>query len=252
MMLNEAEETRYNRQLILDQIGMEGQLELKNAKVLVVGAGGLGCPALQYLTAAGVGTIGIIDFDLVDLSNLHRQILFNHEDIAKNKATCAAEKLHILNPEINLISYPIQLEETNAKKIIAGYDIVLDGSDNFTTRYLVNDTCLLLHKPMVYGAIYKFEGQVSVFNYNNGPTYRCLFPENDATAPNCSEVGVLGVLPGVIGMYQATEAIKIILGIGQVLSGTLLQMNLLTHETIQLRIHKKQINKTNQPQTQHK
>jgi adenylyltransferase/sulfurtransferase len=248
MRLTEAEENRYNRHLILDQIGREGQLKLKNAKILVVGAGGLGCPALQYLTAAGVGTLGIVDFDEVDLSNLHRQILFNHQDVGRNKASCAAEKLHLLNPEIELIPYPVKLEASNAKEIIANYDIVLDGSDNFATRYLVNDCCTALNKPMVYGAIYKFEGQVSVFNYNNGPTYRCLFPENDATAPNCSEVGVLGVLPGVIGLYQATEAIKIILDIGQVLSGRLLQMNLLTHETTQLSIQKRK----QQTQTAHK
>lgn len=236
MDLSEAEYNRYNRHIILDQVGEEGQRKLKKAKVLVVGAGGLGCPALQYLTAAGVGTLGIVDFDEVELSNLHRQILFNLHDVGENKAKCAADKLQLLNPEITIKAYPVKLEQDNALEIINDYDLVLDGSDNFATRYLVNDISSQLGIPMVYGAIYKFEGQVSVFNYQDGTSYRDLFPENNATAPKCAEVGVLGVLPGVIGSYQATEAIKIILGIGEVLSGTLLQLNLLTHQSTQIKI----------------
>ena len=223
-MLNQEEHKRYNRHVILDQVGLEGQLKLKAARVLVIGAGGLGCPVLQYLTAAGVGRIGIIDFDTVDLSNLQRQILFTSADIGKNKASCAAERLEQLNDQVKFEVYPERLTTANALELFAEYDLIIDGTDNFSTRYLVNDAAVLTNKPLVYGSIYKFEGQVSVFNYEDGPTYRCLFPvpPKAGTIKNCSEIGVMGVLPGIIGTQQANEALKVIMGIGKVLSGQLL------------------------------
>lgn len=237
-MLNEQEKIRYSRHLLLDKIGVEGQEKLKSSKVLVIGAGGLGCPVLQYLSAAGVGTIGIIDFDTVDESNLHRQILFNSEDVGKNKASVAKNKLQKQNQHLSINSYPEKLTSKNALSLFKNYDVVVDGTDNFSTRYLVNDACVITDKPLVYGSIYKFEGQVTVFNYLNGPTYRCLFPEPPliGSIPNCAEVGVLGALPGVIGTLQATEVIKIILGIGSVLSGKLLIYNLLTSVLTNLKI----------------
>ena len=215
---------RYNRHLILPEIGPEGQEKLMNARVLVIGAGGLGCPILSYLTAAGVGRIGIIDFDRVDISNLQRQVLFRTKDVGKLKATCAAIHLEKLNPLVQLDVYTERLTTKNALNLFEKYDLVIDGTDNFSTRYLVNDAAVLTDKPLVYGSIYKFQGQVSVFNYQNGPTYRCLFPTPPAPGeiPNCSEIGVIGVLPGIIGTQQANEAIKIILGIGEPLRGKLL------------------------------
>lgn len=223
-MLDSTENKRYNRHLILEEIGVEGQLKLKTAKVLVIGAGGLGCPVLQYLTAAGVGKIGIVDFDAVDLSNLQRQILFTTEDIGKNKAETAARRLKQLNPLVAFEVYPMRLSAANALDLFEGYDLIVDGSDNFATRYLVNDAAVIAAKPLVYGSIYKFQGQVGVFNYENGPSYRCLFPVPPAagTIKNCNEIGVLGVLPGIIGAQQANEALKIILQLGEPLSGKLL------------------------------
>jgi molybdopterin/thiamine biosynthesis adenylyltransferase len=223
-MLNQEENKRYNRHVILDQVGLEGQLKLKAAKVLVIGAGGLGCPVLQYLTAAGVGTIGIIDFDTIDLSNLQRQILFTKNDLGKNKAEVAAQRLKQLNDQVKFKAYPERLTTKNALELFSAYDLIIDGTDNFSTRYLVNDAAVLTNKPLVYGSIYKFEGQVAVFNYENGATYRCLFPvpPKAGTVKNCSEIGVIGVLPGIIGTQQANEAIKIIVGIGKPLSGQLL------------------------------
>lgn len=238
-MLTEKEFKRYKRHLVLDQIGEQGQIKLKEAKVLVVGAGGLGCPALQYLACAGIGTIGVIDGDEVDLSNLHRQVLFNDNDIGKNKALIAGKKLIALNPEIKVKTYSTYLDTKNAKEIISEFDIVLDGTDNFEAKYLINDITLELEIPLVYGAIYKLEGQVSVFNYQNGPCYRSLFPEIEGSAPNCSEVGVLGILPGIIGLYQANEVIKICLGIGKVLSGVLLQTNLLDLDSTFIKVPKR-------------
>ncbi|HXD94335.1 MAG TPA: molybdopterin-synthase adenylyltransferase MoeB [Bacteroidia bacterium] len=228
-MTNE-ELKRYARHIILSEIGLEGQQKLKQAKVLVIGAGGLGCPVLQYLTAAGVGTIGVVDFDKVDDSNLQRQILYSTEDVGKPKAQIAKEKLTKQNPYINLIAHVTQVTSVNALEIISPYDIVVDGSDNFATRYLVNDACVMLNKILVFGSIFKFDGQVSVFNYKDGPTYRCLYPEPPAEGevPNCAEIGVIGVLPGIIGTLQANEAIKIIVGVGEVLSGKLLMFNALT------------------------
>jgi adenylyltransferase/sulfurtransferase len=230
-MLNPKEINRYSRHIILSEIGMKGQEKLKQAKVLMVGAGGLGCPVLQYLAAAGVGTMGISDDDKVDETNLHRQVLFSTDDIGRNKAEVAKEKLSKYNPYIHLISHPLHLTSENALKIIYQYDLVIDGSDNFPTRYLVNDACVMLNKPLVFGSIFKFEGQVSVFNYKNGPTYRCLFPEPPVSSPNCAEIGVLGVLPGIIGTLMANEALKIILGIGKILSGKLFVLDALNFQT---------------------
>jgi adenylyltransferase/sulfurtransferase len=233
--LSSEELVRYQRHLSLEEIGTEGQLKLKKAKVLVVGAGGLGCPVLQYLTAAGVGNIGIIDFDKVEISNLQRQILFSTNDIGKYKAEAAAKHLEKLNPFVKFNIYKEKLTATNAVLLFKQYDLIIDGSDNFATRYLVNDAAVLSKKPFIYGSIFRFEGQVSVFNYKNGPTYRCLFPEppNPNETPSCSEAGVLGILPGIIGSYQALEAIKIITGTGQVLSGKLLMINTL-HNSFQI------------------
>ena len=228
-MFSEEEKQQYNRHFILDTIGIDGQTKLKKSKVLVIGAGGLGCPILQYISAAGVGTIGIIDNDTVDQSNLQRQVLFSIDDIGKPKASCAAEKLQKLNPYIKFNIYVESLNSINALDIFPLYDIIIDGSDNFQTRYLTNDAAILTNKPLVFGAIFKFEGQVSVFNYQNGPSYRCLFPTPPAldSIPNCSDIGVLGVLPGIIGCLQANETIKIICGIGDILSGKLLSFNAL-------------------------
>jgi len=223
---------RYNRHIILSEIGQEGQNKISNSKVLIIGAGGLGCPVLQYLTAAGVGTIGIIDFDNVSESNLHRQILFGTSSLGVNKAIAAKSRLEDLNNTILIKAYPEKLTHKNAISIFKDYDIIVDGTDNFSTRYLVNDASILTEKPLVYAGIYKFEGQVSVFNYKNGPSYRCLFPKKpeNGSVPNCSEIGVLGVLPGIIGTLQANEVLKLILGIGDVLTGKVLYYNSLNHE----------------------
>ncbi|QVY67460.1 molybdopterin-synthase adenylyltransferase MoeB [Polaribacter sp. Q13] len=224
MMLTSEEKKQYNRHLILDKIGEEGQLKLKQAKVLVIGAGGLGCPVLQYLTAAGVGTIGIIDDDVVDQSNLQRQILYTIDDIGISKSKTAAKRLSRLNPFVKFDVYNEKLTRENAILLFTNYDIIVDGSDNFSTRYLVNDAAVITNKPLVYGSIFKFEGQVSVFNYQGSGTYRCLYPTPPKLdeSPNCSEIGVLGVLPGIIGSLQANETIKIICGIGAVLANKLL------------------------------
>ncbi|MBP0904878.1 molybdopterin-synthase adenylyltransferase MoeB [Mariniflexile gromovii] len=231
---------RYNRHIILSEIGQTGQEKLLNAKVLVVGAGGLGCPVLQYLAAAGIGTLGIIDFDVVETSNLQRQVLFGTSCLGQNKAEAAKKRLEDLNDEISIIAYPEKLTYQNAIDLFKQFDIIVDGSDNFETRYLVNDACIITNKPLVFAAIYKFEGQVSVFNYENGPSYRCLFPNSPKkdAVPNCSEMGVLGVLPGIVGSMQANEVLKIILGIGNVLSGKLLCYNALNSQTFILRINK--------------
>ncbi|MDX1348706.1 MAG: HesA/MoeB/ThiF family protein [Putridiphycobacter sp.] len=231
MDLTKDEITQYSRHLLLKGVGMKGQQKLIKSKVLVIGAGGLGCPILQYLTAAGVGTIGIIDDDLVDISNLQRQILYTHDDIGKPKVTAAKNKLARLNPHINIIAHQVLLTTKNALELFNQYDIIVDGSDNFQTRYLSNDAAVIANKPLVFGSIYKFEGQVSVFNYENGPTYRCLFPSppQPNEVPNCSEVGVLGILPGIVGSMQANEVLKIILELGNVLSGKLLTYNTLNN-----------------------
>ncbi len=233
-MDNNYSNSRYQRQMLLKEFGKEGQHKLSLAKVLVVGAGGLGCPALLYLAAAGVGTIGIVDFDLVEISNLQRQVLYTVADIGKPKAETAAQKLNAINPEIQIVFYNTQISNENALELITGYDLVIDGSDNYPTRYLVNDACVLLNKPLVYGAVLRFEGQVGVFNLADPiskiiTNYRDLFPNppDPAYHFSCNDIGVLGVLPGIIGTMQATEAIKIILGIGKVLHNCMITYNAL-------------------------
>jgi adenylyltransferase/sulfurtransferase len=242
MNLSTEEQKQYNRHLILDEIGEVGQLKLKNAKVLIIGAGGLGCPILQYLSAAGVGIIGIVDDDTIDKSNLQRQILYTHDDLGNFKATVAADKLSKLNPFIKFEVNLQKLTSKNALELFSKYDIIVDGSDNFPTRYLVNDTAIITNKPLVFGSIFKFEGQVSVFNYKNGPTYRCLFPTppKPNEVPNCSTIGVLGVLPGIIGSLQANEVLKIILELGNVLSGKVLKFDALSSTQIILNFKKDQ------------
>lgn len=212
-MLTIEEINRYSRQLMQDDVGPEGQLKIKKSKVLVVGAGGLGCPVLQYLAGAGVGTIGIVDFDTVEIHNLHRQILYTTADIGKKKAATAAEKLRALNPNCNYIVFDALLSEENAAGIIESFDIVVDGSDNFATRYIVNDACVALGKPLVYGSILNFEGQLAVFNYQGGKNLRDLFPEppNPDDVPSCSENGVLGIVPGMVGTMLCDLCLKIIL-----------------------------------------
>jgi adenylyltransferase/sulfurtransferase len=229
-MLSQEEQKRYNRHLILEELGPTGQEKLKAAKVLVIGAGGLGCPILQYLTAAGVGTIGIVDFDEVSLSNLQRQILFTENDLGKNKAAIAAERLKQLNRHVDFVVIQQKLTANNALQFFEPYDLIVDGTDNFSTRYLVNDAAVITKKPLVYGSIYKFQGQIAVFNYQDGPSYRCLFPipPEYGTIKNCAEIGVVGVLPGIVGTQQANEALKIILGIGTVLTGKLMIYDALT------------------------
>ncbi len=204
---------RYSKQLMLDEVGIEGQLKLKKAKVLVVGAGGLGCPVLQYLNSAGVGTLGIIDFDKVEIHNLHRQILYTTGDIGKSKAITAATILQQSNPNVQHIVFDEILQEENASCTISQFDFVIDGSDNFHTRYLVNDICVQLQKPLVYGTILKFEGQLAVFNYKGGKNLRDIYPEppNPEDVPSCSENGVMGYVPGILGTYMASVAMQIIM-----------------------------------------
>ena len=204
---------RYSRQLMVTDIGAEGQIKIKRAKVLVVGAGGLGCPVLQYLAASGVGTLGIIDFDVVEIHNLHRQILFTAADIGKPKAPTAAEKLRLMNPHVNYLVFNERLQQSNAVEIINQFDIVVDGSDNFLTRYLVNDICVQLNKPLVFGSILNFEGQIAVFNYEGSKNLRDIFPEPPENVPNCSENGVMGFVTGIIGAMLCDQAIKLIVGL---------------------------------------
>lgn len=226
--LDQQELLRYQRQLPV--IGLEGQRQLKAAKVLCVGGGGLGCPALQYLAAAGVGTLAVIDGDMIELSNLHRQILFQTADLGRNKAEVIAERLTLLNPHITVHPYAVFLSEDNATSCIDAYDLILDATDNYEARYLINAVCRRLKKPLISASIYQFDAQLSVFNYKNGPCYQCLYPEPPlaALAPNCAAVGVLGVLPGVTGILQASEAIKVLLELGDILSGVLLSIDVLS------------------------
>lgn len=228
-MLSAEEKIYYDRQLKLPSFGLENQLKLKKAKILVIGAGGLGCPVLHYLIAAGVGKTIIIDEDIVDISNLHRQILYSIDDVGQAKALMAKEKLERLNPHICIEAIQDRFSTDNATELVDRVDLVIDCSDNFPTRYLVNDACVMYKKPFVYAGINQFSGQLSVFNYEGGPTYRCLFPErpNATEAPNCSEIGVLGILPGIMGTHQAMEAIKVLVKIGETLSGTLLVVDTL-------------------------
>lgn len=227
---------KYSRQILLREFGKEAQQKLLNAKILVIGAGGLGCPALQYLTAAGVGTIGIVDFDIIDISNLHRQPLYGVADIGKSKASSAVSKLKALNPDIEIHSFDLKLDNKNALQIISDYEVIIDGSDNYLTRYIVNDACVILDKPLIYGAVLKFEGQAGVFNFTCkeagiGTNYRDLFPKppDAGSVISCNEAGVLGVVPGIIGTIQAAEAIKIITGIGDTLCNEIVSYNLLTN-----------------------
>jgi adenylyltransferase/sulfurtransferase len=232
--------SRYSRHLILPEVGMEGQQKLKAARVLCVGTGGLGSPLAFYLTAAGVGTLGLVDFDVVDASNLQRQIIHSTKDIGRKKLDSAEEKLKALNPAINIIKHETMLTSANAMEILKDYDIVADGTDNFPTRYLVNDACVLLGKPNVYGSIFRFEGQASVFATEQGPCYRCLYPEPPppGLVPSCAEGGVLGILPGLVGVIQATEVIKLILGKGESLIGRLLLLDALSMRFRELKLRK--------------
>ncbi len=224
MALTQEEIQRYARHLTLPEVGVKGQEKLKAAKILMIGAGGLGSPMAVYLAAAGVGTLGIIDNDVVDFSNLQRQIVHGTKDVDRYKVDSATESIHDINPDVKVVGYKERLTRENIQRILPEYDFIVDGTDNFQTRYLVNDACVFANKPFVYGSIYRFEGQVSVFWPGKGPCYRCLFaePPPPDMAPSCSEGGVMGVLPGIIGTLQAMEAIKIILGIGQSLTGRLL------------------------------
>ena len=239
-VLTQAELLRYSRHLILPEVGLEGQRRLKAASVLIVGAGGLGSPLALYLAAAGVGRIGLVDFDRVDASNLQRQILYGTASVGRPKLEVARERLADLNPDVRVDLHETRLERTNALEIIRDYDVVADGTDNFPTRYLVNDACTLLGKPNVYGSIFRFEGQASVFDARVGPCYRCLYPDPPppGLVPSCAEGGVLGVLPGVIGMIQGVEALKLLLGVGEPLVGRLLLFDALALSFRELALRK--------------
>lgn len=237
--LTREELVRYNRQILLPQMGEDGQRTLKESRVLLVGAGGLGSPVALYLAAAGVGTIGLVDFDVVDLSNLHRQILHGSAGVGSSKIDSARDRLHDINPNVEVEAYETRFESGNALEIARGYDLIVDGTDNFATRYLVNDASVLLGIPNVYGSVYRFEGQASVFGAPDGPCYRCLFrePPPPHLIPSCAEAGVLGVVPGLVGTIQATEAIKQLLGLGDTLVGKLLTIDVMTmaFRTIEIR-----------------
>jgi sulfur-carrier protein adenylyltransferase/sulfurtransferase len=233
MTLSAGERARYQRHLALQEIGVAGQERLKAARVLIVGAGGLGSPAALYLAAAGCGTLGLVDFDRVDVSNLQRQVLFDTAALTRPKAEAGRERLASLNPEIRVVAHALELRAANVRAVLEGYDLVLDGSDRLSTRYLVNDACVILGRPLVSAAIHRFEGQLMTYVPGRGPCYRCLFPEAaDGVVANCAEAGVLGVLPGVLGTLQATEAIKLITGAGTPLTG-----RLLTYDALELRFH---------------
>ncbi len=238
--LSKQEILRYSRHLIMPEVGMDGQLKLKQAKVLLIGAGGLGAPLGLYLAAAGVGKLGLVDFDVVDFTNLQRQVTFSSTDVGRPKLEAAKERLSGLNPEIQIDTYETKLTSQNALDILREYDIVVDGTDNFPTRYLVNDACVLLGKPNVYGSIFRFEGQATIFGYPGGPCYRCLYPEPPppGLVPSCAEGGVLGVLPGIVGAIQAMETIKLILGSGGHLVGRLLVFDALAMRFRELKLRK--------------
>ena len=238
--LSNEEIKRYSRHLIMPEVGMDGQRRLKAGSVLCIGAGGLGSPAAMYLAAAGVGTIGLVDFDVVDYSNLQRQIIHGTPDVGRSKLESAKDRLHALNPHVEIKTYEEALSSENAMRLFEPYDVILDGTDNFPTRYLTNDACVLLGKPNAYGSIFRFEGQASVFGVKNGPCYRCLYPEPPppGLVPSCAEGGVLGVLPGVIGVIQATEAIKLITGIGEPLIGRFLIYDALRMRFRELKLKK--------------
>jgi molybdopterin/thiamine biosynthesis adenylyltransferase/rhodanese-related sulfurtransferase len=236
--LSKEEVQRYSRHLIMPEVGMEGQLKLKRARVLTIGTGGLGAPLGLYLAAAGVGHLGLVDFDVVDSSNLQRQVTFTTADVGKPKSEAAKARLSALNPAIEIVSYETRLTSDNALELLRDYDIIVDGTDNFPTRFLVNDACVLLGKPNVYGSIFRFEGQATVFGYPGGPCYRCLYPEPPppGLVPSCAEGGVLGVLPGIVGSIQAMETIKLILGAGEPLVGRLLLFDALAMRFRELKL----------------
>jgi adenylyltransferase/sulfurtransferase len=238
--LSADEIKRYSRHLIMPEVGVDGQRKLKAAKVLCIGAGGLGSPVAMYLAAAGVGTIGIVDFDVVDFSNLQRQLLHGTEDVGRSKLQSARDRLQSLNPEVRIETYETTLSSKNALELFAPYDVIVDGTDNFPTRYLVNDACVLLGKPNAYGSIFRFEGQASVFGVKDGPCYRCLYPEPPppGLVPSCAEGGVLGVLPGVIGTIQAMETLKLVLGVGEPLIGRFLIFDALGMKFRELKLRK--------------
>lgn len=238
--LSNDEIKRYSRHLIMPEVGMDGQRRLKAGKVLCIGAGGLGSPAAMYLAAAGVGTVGLVDFDVVDFSNLQRQIIHGTPDVGRSKLASARDRLHAINPHIDIQTYETSLSSENALQLFEPYDVILDGTDNFPTRYLTNDACVLLGKPNAYGSIFRFEGQASVFSTKDGPCYRCLYPEPPppGLVPSCAEGGVLGVLPGVIGVIQATESIKLITGIGEPLIGRFLIYDALRMRFRELKLRK--------------
>jgi len=238
--LSHEEIRRYGRHLILPEVGLDGQVKLKSASVLLVGAGGLGSPLALYLAAAGIGRIGIVDFDVVDESNLQRQVLHSTPYVGRPKLDSAKDRIHSINPNVEVELFSTRLTSENALGILGSYDVVADGTDNFPTRYLVNDACVLLRKPNVYGSIFRFEGQVSVFSAPGGPCYRCLYadPPPPGLVPSCAEGGVLGVLPGIIGTIQAAETVKLILGIGEPLVGRLLLLDALTMKTRELRLRR--------------
>jgi adenylyltransferase/sulfurtransferase len=231
---------RYRRHLVLPEIGLEGQQALLSARVLLLGAGGLGCPLAQYLAAAGVGTLGLLDDDRVDASNLHRQVLYGTADVGRRKLDVAAERVAAMNPDVKLELHPVRLSSQNALELFASYDVIVDGTDNFPTRYLSNDACVLLGKPNVHGSIFRFDGQASVFDARHGPCYRCLYPEPPppGAVPSCAEGGVLGVLPGLVAMIQATETLKLLTGIGEPLYGRLLLIDALRMEFQEYRLKK--------------
>jgi len=238
--LNKDEILRYSRHLILPEVGMEGQLKLKNAKVLMVGAGGLGAPLGLYLAASGIGRIGIVDFDVVDFTNLQRQVIHGTKDVGKKKLDSAAESMLDINPYMQVDKFETAISSENAFDIMKDYDMVIDGTDNFPTRYLINDACVILKKPNVYGSIFRFEGQATVFAYPGGPCYRCLYPEPPppGLVPSCAEGGVLGILPGIIGLVQATEAVKLILGVGETLVGRLMLYDALAMRFRELKLRR--------------
>jgi len=238
--LTEEQIERYSRHILLPEVGGKGQEKLLDAKVLIVGAGGLGSPVATYLAAAGVGTLGLVDGDVVDLSNLQRQILHATPDVGRPKVDSATERIQALNPDVEVRVYPERLTSDNALEIIRDYDIVVDGTDNFPARYLLSDACVLTGRPLVHGSVFRFEGQVTVFSHAGGPCYRCLFPEPPApgTIPSCAEAGILGVTPGFIGLVQATEVIKLILGVGRPLSGRLLIYDGLAMEITEVTINR--------------
>ena len=240
LALTHEEVARYSRHLIMPEVGMEGQLKLKAARALCIGAGGLGSPVLLYLAAAGVGTLGLVDFDEVDYSNLHRQIIHGTPDVGRSKLDSAKARINALNPEVEVVTHEMALSSENALGLFADYDLVVDGTDNFPTRYLVNDACVIGGKPNVYGSIFRFEGQASVFAATDGPCYRCMFPEPPppGLVPSCAEGGVLGILPGVVGTLQATEAIKLILGVGESLVGRFLLFDALKLRFRELKVRK--------------